>query len=760
MVGSFYFSCSKRSPSQIITIHNNILDSGLSKVNLNLDFNILPQSKEYQMRKTSFFVFLIVSLFTTSLFSQWSQTNGIKGGYFASVVSTGTGLIANTGNGNIFNYDGSTWSAGTAAVTATSLHNAGNGALVAINYGKIFVSIDNGTSWNERLIPEAVNADPVVKDGKIFVLSSSGDSLYQSLDLGVTWNGLQLGTTFQHNGETKNIFMVNHFDVAGDRLFVNAFTDMSPVSFILLESPDLGQTWFVSFLPQQSEMIQLIGAKDDLAILCTTDGVYKKSSGGTWTSASAGLPHPVSTNLNFRNLKPINNQFYSIVSGDFSGLFKFNGESWENLNATGFVTDFDLHDGTLIATTTNKVIKLSNNSWNSISDDLIASTAIPIPMNKDVVFSRYAYSLYRTTNGGANWDSVSVSTGNLTFRNNEIFSWNQSGMILSTDLGSSWSQISSSGIPSDYISKVSGIAVSGNTIYSIFHGTRRRDHLPAVWEQGGVYRSTNNGSTWQSLNSGITHEGGVPAPGTEIYASGSTVLFKSIEGVYTLNNSSWQKVSNTIPAPVYFTSFDIVSDSIFIGSSQGLLLSTNNGASWLPINHGLQPTNFQFFYINFFRFMGKYYAYDGDINVMYKLTDTTWSPVPFNPPAELQTISFAQAGNQLYIGTIDRGIWKYIDNPTDVQEDQNLPTAFNLDQNYPNPFNPSTTIRFSLLKDGFTTLRIYNILGELKAELLNNEMTAGNHSINFDASSFSSGIYLYTLTSNGNSVTKKMTLLK
>ncbi|MBP9123311.1 MAG: T9SS type A sorting domain-containing protein, partial [Ignavibacteriaceae bacterium] len=63
-------------------------------------------------------------------------------------------------------------------------------------------------------------------------------------------------------------------------------------------------------------------------------------------------------------------------------------------------------------------------------------------------------------------------------------------------------------------------------------------------------------------------------------------------------------------------------------------------------------------------------------------------------------------------------------------------------------------------KDGFTTLRIYNILGELKAELLNNDMTAGNHSINFDASSFGSGIYLYTLTSNGNSVTKKMTLLK
>ena len=712
------------------------------------------------MRKTSFLGFLIVTLFTTTLFSQWSQTNGIKAGYFTSVVSTGSGLIANSGNGTLFDYNGSNWSAGPSTISATSLHNAGNGALVAINYGKIFVSIDNGTSWNERSIPEAVNADPVVKNGKIFVLTASGDSLYQSSDLGTTWNGLQMGKTFQHNGETKNIFMVTHFDVAGDRLFVNAFTDMAPVSFILLESPDLGQTWFVSYLPQSPEQIQLVGAANDLAILCTTEGVYKKTAGNIWSLANSGLPVPVTTNLNYFKLKYLNNKFYTIVTGDASGLFRFDGESWVNMNATSYVTDFDLHDGSLVASTSKNIIKLTGNSWTSLSNDLIASTASPIPLNKDVVFSKYGYSLHRTTNGGSSWDSVASAIGNLTFRNNEIFSWNQSGMILSTDLGSTWNPVSNSGIPTDYQSKVGGIAVNGNTIYATFHGTRRRDHLPAVWEQGGVYRSTNNGTSWEPLNSGITHEGGVPAPGSEIYASGSTVIFRSIEGVYTLTNSSWTKVSNSIPAPVYFTSFDVVNDSIFIGSSRGLLLSTNNGSSWLTINHGLQSTNFQFYYLKFFRFMGKQYAFDDQIDVMYKLTDTTWSPVSFNPPSELQIISFAQADNQLYIGTIDRGIWKYTDDPTNVEDENNVPTVFNLEQNFPNPFNPSTTIRFSLLKDGFTTLRIYNILGELKAELLNNDMTAGNHSINFDASSFGSGIYLYTLTSNGNSVTKKMTLLK
>ncbi|MBK7868753.1 MAG: T9SS type A sorting domain-containing protein [Ignavibacteriales bacterium] len=220
------------------------------------------------------------------------------------------------------------------------------------------------------------------------------------------------------------------------------------------------------------------------------------------------------------------------------------------------------------------------------------------------------------------------------------------------------------------------------------------------------------------------------------------------------------KIVFNLPQPLYFSSIEVNNDSIVIGSNQGLLVSTDKGLSWLAINHGFEGPAFQSFYRKFFRYNDSHFAYDYSLNTMYKLSDTTWSLVEFGPPAELQVVSFAQADDQLYIGTIDRGIWKYIDNPSDVEGDQNIPSTFNLEQNFPNPFNPSTTINFSLLKDGFTTLRIYNILGELKAELVNGDLPAGNHSINFDASKFGSGIYLYTLTSNGNSITKKMTLLK
>ena len=97
---------------------------------------------------------------------------------------------------------------------------------------------------------------------------------------------------------------------------------------------------------------------------------------------------------------------------------------------------------------------------------------------------------------------------------------------------------------------------------------------------------------------------------------------------------------------------------------------------------------------------------------------------------------------------------------TGVEDANALPKEFKLDQNYPNPFNPTTTITFETPKSSFVTLNVYNLLGQKVAALVNQNMEAGSHSVNFDAANLPSGIYLYQLrTDNFNSI-KKMTLLK
>ncbi|GJQ62393.1 MAG: hypothetical protein SCALA702_14460 [Melioribacteraceae bacterium] len=93
-------------------------------------------------------------------------------------------------------------------------------------------------------------------------------------------------------------------------------------------------------------------------------------------------------------------------------------------------------------------------------------------------------------------------------------------------------------------------------------------------------------------------------------------------------------------------------------------------------------------------------------------------------------------------------------------EDEIVVNEFKLSQNYPNPFNPSTLINFSLAEEGFTTLKVYDILGKEVAVLVNNNMTAGSHSVVVDGSNFSSGIYFYQIQSGDFTATKKMMLVK
>ncbi|OGU67044.1 MAG: hypothetical protein A2499_09075 [Stygiobacter sp. RIFOXYC12_FULL_38_8] len=99
---------------------------------------------------------------------------------------------------------------------------------------------------------------------------------------------------------------------------------------------------------------------------------------------------------------------------------------------------------------------------------------------------------------------------------------------------------------------------------------------------------------------------------------------------------------------------------------------------------------------------------------------------------------------------------------TDIEEETNhaLPTKYELSQNYPNPFNPSTTIKFSMPKDGIVKLSVFNVLGQEVGSLVNGFKQAGSYSVSWNAGSFSSGMYFYRLETNNNVITKKMVLVK
>lgn len=99
-------------------------------------------------------------------------------------------------------------------------------------------------------------------------------------------------------------------------------------------------------------------------------------------------------------------------------------------------------------------------------------------------------------------------------------------------------------------------------------------------------------------------------------------------------------------------------------------------------------------------------------------------------------------------------------NGVSVDRDADLASEYVLSQNYPNPFNPSTTISFNLPQSGNATLTVYNVLGQQVATLVNGALSAGTHSVPFDASRLASGVYIYELRAGSFVQQKRMMLVK
>jgi hypothetical protein len=89
-----------------------------------------------------------------------------------------------------------------------------------------------------------------------------------------------------------------------------------------------------------------------------------------------------------------------------------------------------------------------------------------------------------------------------------------------------------------------------------------------------------------------------------------------------------------------------------------------------------------------------------------------------------------------------------------------MPTEFQLAQNSPNPFNPTTAIQFSVPRESYVRLKVYNSLGVEVATLVDQQAAAGTYKINWNASHLASGIYMYRLEAGGFAQTKRLLLMK
>ena len=142
-------------------------------------------------------------------------------------------------------------------------------------------------------------------------------------------------------------------------------------------------------------------------------------------------------------------------------------------------------------------------------------------------------------------------------------------------------------------------------------------------------------------------------------------------------------------------------------------------------------------------------------------SSTEWSVLNFNliECRYIKLVSLTNNQSQ-WAGLYEAEIWG-LDQATAANTlVEEIPTDYKLEQNYPNPFNPTTTIRFSIPSSQHVKINVYNVIGELVKELVNNEYSSGTYSVEFNAADLPSGIYLYRLESQSFNYTRKMILVK
>jgi hypothetical protein len=240
--------------------------------------------------------------------------------------------------------------------------------------------------------------------------------------------------------------------------------------------------------------------------------------------------------------------------------------------------------------------------------------------------------------------------------------------------------------------------------------------------EGGVFLSTNNGTTWTAASTGLTNTvvRALAVSGTNIFAGtdGGGVFLS------TNNGTSWTAASTGLTNTTVYA-LAVSGTNLFAGTyGDGVFLSSNNGSSWTAASAGL--TN----------------------NIVYSL---------------------AVSGTNLFAGT-NGGVWRRpLSEMVSVRFSSNeLPAQFSLGQNYPNPFNPVTTISFNLPSKSFVSLKVFDALGREVSILFAEELPAGTYARQWNASQtagglaadLSSGVYFYRLQAGDFVSTKKLILLK
>jgi len=601
------------------------------------------------------------------------------------------------------------------------------------------VTSDIGSHWNKitSLHTDFIFDIAVGSNGKLF--AASYDGLFISTDEGISWNLSDSSLTdWVEVMENENIIAANH-------------------SSIYISS-DNGSTWenITNNLPQGSIRDLIVtNLNNYIYVSVFAKGVFRSTNmGSTWTAINNGLNFPFVDCL----FSSSDGNLYAGTTQDIYLSTDF-GEFWFSIKTPGLTNSWiqsivTNSSGDIFAGTFGGGIYFSSdtgNNWDVKNQGLNRAVIRKLLVEDDLMFSAaYGAGIFRSSDIGKTWEKVNGSISSLyiytIFRHidGSLFAGTFGGTYKSTDNGDTWT-FSGSLSPSTFASNSSGNIFAGH-------------------QGNGVYRSTDSGITWENINNGITY---LSIQQLEVNSNDDvfacypdSLLYRSTD-----NGNNWMLVNNGLNGDLWSIAHDN-SDNLFVSSESGFFWSTNNGDSWTQmgvLNRFSEIKIIPGLGIYGVKFEGVFFSDDNGVN---------WSQVGEQTENLFCNTIGIKSIKSLFLGTEGSGLYKIDIISFAENESSETVKNFKLFQNYPNPFNPSTKIKFTIpaletrhaSSLQMVTLKVYDILGNEVATLVNEEFPAGEYEVNFDASSgignLVSGIYFYKLKAGNFIQTKKMIYLK
>ena len=378
--------------------------------------------------------------------------------------------------------------------------------------------------------------------------------------------------------------------------------------------------------------------------------------------------------------------------------------------------------GLFAATTNNIYISKDNGiSWDSLSSIssigvskiLQVGDVLLVNTSRALIWPVMIPSLFRSDDFGKTWYSVhdAVYGGqSMTFFNSRVYADLDGKLYSSNDTGKTWNLLNTS---SFFPNQIAEVLSDGFFLYVRINSQ-------------ALYRSVDNGSTWDSLKINF------PNHFYDVLAQDSCIYVGTYsDGFYISRDrgNNWQGASTGLPDSSGFSALHFIGDNIIASVSKDFQQSV--------YRYNLREN--------------KWYLFNEGFSIKY----SDW------------IYDFASNDKYLFL-TTDSSVWRrpVSDLITDIHNtNYQLIKNVVLYQNYPNPFNPITTIRYSIPKAEHVTLKIYDELGKEVSTLVNENEEAGNHEVQFnsqanDNKQLASGIYFYRLTTGNFSAVKKIILLK